>query len=134
MLQTDISRWAIIRVFRWVVVLLAQLIVLCIIGLRIGSALTIRADPYVDWFFDTAYVFVLPLGFLMTLNIIALMVDGRRFAKWPWWKVFWTYFAMGFPVYAVVYYWNSEKELLKLKEKPDKLNKNKDTGGKLMAL
>ncbi|HUS73525.1 MAG TPA: hypothetical protein VMY06_10715 [Sedimentisphaerales bacterium] len=118
MIQTDISRWAIIRVLRWFVVLLAQLIVLCIIGLRIGSALTIRADPYVDWFFDTVDVFVLPVGFLMTLNIIALMVDGRRFAKWPWWRVFLTYFAMGIPVYAFVYYWRSEQELLRLQEKP----------------
>jgi hypothetical protein len=118
MIQTDVSRWAIIRVLRWSVVLLAQLIVLCIIGLRIGSALTVRADPYVDWFFDTADVFVLPLGFLMTLNIIALMVDGRRFAKWTWWRVLFTWFAMGFPVYAVVYYWRSEKEILRLQEKP----------------
>lgn len=95
---------------------------LCIIGLRVGSALTIRAKPNVDWFFDKAYfVFVMPIAFLMTLNVLALMMDGRRFAKWPWWKVLWTYFAMGIPVYAVVYYWNSEKELLKLKEKPDEV-------------
>lgn len=118
MIQTDISRWAIIRIIRWFVVLWSQLVVLCIIGLRIGSALTIRADPYVDWFFDTFEVFVLPMGLLTTLNIIALMVDGRRFSKWPWWRVFLTLFAMGIPVYAVVYYWRSEQELLKLKEKP----------------
>ena len=118
MIHIDISQWAIIRITRWILVLLAQLIVLCIIVLRIGSALTIRAEPYVDWFFDNAYdVFVLPVGFLMTLNVIALMVDGRRFAKWTWLRVLLTWFAMGIPIYAVVYYWKSEKELLKLKEK-----------------
>jgi len=118
-LTIDISQGKVMRVLRWVVVLLTQLTVLCIICLRIGSSLTIKAEPYVDWFFDYAFIFSLPVGFLMTLNVIALMVDGCRYAKWPCWKVLWTYFAMGIPVYAVVYYWCSEKEILKFKLKPD---------------
>ncbi len=105
-----------VRIIRWGIVLWSQAALLSIIILRVCSLWNRLFEPYVCWILEKAFfVFVFPAGFFLTLNTIALAVDGRRFAKWPWWRVLFTLFAMGIPVYAIYYYWKSEQQLLRLR-------------------
>jgi len=108
-----------VRILCWGVLLWSQIATLCIIGLAVGFALTTKIDPYV-WFFNKAFdCFVIPAGVCVGPLIIAVMVDGRRLLKWPWWRVFLTLFAMGIPLYAIFYYKRAEHDLLRLQKEKE---------------
>ncbi len=101
-----------IRIARWVVILWCHGALLCYLSLFCIWQLTGRNDVYMDWAFIVCIAFMLPSSVLLMFLVIAVMIDGRRYLDWAWWRIIWAYFAMGIPGYGVFYYRWAERQLL----------------------
>ncbi len=101
-----------IRIARWVVILCSHVGALCFISLAGIWHFIHQADVYLESAFIVCMVLMLPSSVLMTFLVVAVMIDGRRYLDWPWWRIIWTYFAMGIPGYGILYYRGTERQLL----------------------
>jgi hypothetical protein len=60
-------------------------------------------SPYFDFF-------VFPAVVANTINGLILIVEGSKYANWPWWRQLVSLFAIGLPVFGVFYNAKCEKE------------------------
>ena len=107
------------RTARWVVILWMHTILVSIILLCCTPGFSEEVYDYADvmLFSNTlSRVFIAVLSIFWVLIVITFIADGRRYLNWSWPKVLLACFViMQIPVYAALYYWEKERELLKEK-------------------